>query len=449
MMVYRSNHWHRTLLSLACVSALGVAALTASPEAVAQGSQMVRQLEDALTRATNKYDTLQLQEAERELEEAIAQAHRFGVSDPVLARLHVMLGVVRYGLTQDEQDAYDQFVSAVEVDRNVDIHPDYKTPTLAEVMERARAAVPNNGGGGGSNGGGGGEPEVIGRPEMNHSPVETATFGKPIALSADVPPTVPLYRITLNYRRYGEREFKTIEMRPETESRFGATIPAEEVKTSQIDYFIEVVDRTGKILVSSGGPTSPNNIVVFGSDGTDLPPDEVGDGTSSGRQFVFLQLTVGSGMGFATANPHFHPDLRINPGLALAPLHVNGELGVMITPDVHLAAFTRFQIVERPQGGDQEIFGGRLRWWFDNEGDFQMYTGLGGGYGRVRHTVNLAPVIDFVDTTAEGPIHAGVNFGVAYMLSANFGLVADFYTLILFPDVSAHLDGTVGIRTSF
>jgi len=449
MMVYRRNRWHRALLLCVCAVALGVSSLVAQTASQAQGSQIVRQLEDALTRSTNKYDTLQLQEAERELEEAIAQAHRFGVNDPILAKLHVMLGVVRFGLTQEEQDAYDQFISAVEVDPSVDVHPDYKTPTLAAVMERARAAVPNNGGGGGG-GGGGGEPEVIGRPEMNHSPVETATFGKPVTFTAEIPPTVPLYRITMNYRRYGEREFKTLEMRPETESRFSVVLPAAEVRTSQIDYFIEVLDRTGKILVSSGGPTSPNNIVVFGSDGTDLPPDDPNPPTDGGgRQFIFLQVTGGGGIGFATANPHFHPDLRINPGLALAPFHVAGEIGVMITPEVHLSAFTRFQIIERPEGGDQEIFGGRLRWWFDNEGALQMYTGLGGGYGRVRHTVNLAPVIDFVDTTAEGPIHAGVNFGVAWMLNPHFGLVTDSYTLILFPDVSAHLDMTLGVRTSF
>lgn len=428
----------RGVLWAALVAAGGCAVLAARP-AQAQSSQMTRQLEEALTRAVDKYDTLQLQAAEKELEDAISQAHRFGVTDPVVAKLHVMLGVVRYGLTQDEGDAYDQFVSALEVDAGAQIHGDYQTPTLEGIMERARAAVPKKGNVKV-------EPEVIGRPEMKHVKVETATFGKPVDFVAEVPPTVPLYRITLNYRRYGEREFKTLEMRPDTDTRFLATLPGSEVRTNQIDYYIEVLDRTGKILVASGGPASPLNVVIFGSDGSDLPPEETPDpGTSGGRQWVYLHLLGGTGVGFATASPRFYPDLKIQPGIAPAPFHVYGELGVKVTPEVDIGFLYRYQVVEQ-----EPVFaGGRLRWWFDNEGDVQMYTGVDGGYGRIRHTVDLAPVVDFVDTTAEGPYFGGVDFGFAFMFGANFGLLLDFHTVFLFPDLSAHLDASFGMRVAF
>lgn len=438
----RSQGGRRAWFTAAVTSVLlGLHVLSGGVEAHAQGSQMVRQLEEALTRAVNKYDTLQLQAAERELEDAINQAHRFNVTDPVLGRLHVMLGIVRYGLTQDENDAYDQFVSAIEVDGSADIHPDYQTPTLQAIMDRARAAVPPKGNGGN----GGGEPEVIGRPEMTHIPVETATFGKPIDFTAEVPQTVPLYRISLSYRRYGEREFKNVEMRPDTETRFTARIPAEEVRTGQIDYFIEVLDRTGKILVSSGGPTSPLNIVIFGSDGNDLPDDPPGGSEGGGRQWVYIQALGGGGFGFATAPPRYFPELEIVPGLAPAPFHVYGELGLKVAPSVDVGVLYRFQVVEQ-----EPLFAGlRGRWWFDDEGDVKLYTGVNAGYGRVRHTVNLAPVVDFVDTTAEGPFFGGVNFGVAFMLASSFGLILDFHTIFLFPELSAHLDGSFGVRAQF
>lgn len=416
---------------------LGVVTSGEAP-AQAQGSQMVRQLEEALSRAVNKYDTLQLQAAEKELQDAISQGLRFGVNDPVMAKLHVMLGVVRYGLTQDEGDAYEAFVAALEVDQGAQIHADYQTPTLEAIMDRARAAVPPKTGGGG----GKVEPEVIGRPEMKHVKIETASFGKAIDFVAEVPPTVPLYRITLNYRRYGEREYKTLEMRPDTETRFLATLPGAEVRSNQIDYYIEVLDRTGKILVASGGPGSPLNIVIFGTDGSDLPEEPVDPPSSGGRQWVYLNLLGGTGIGFATAPPRYYPDLEIVPGLAPAPFHVYGELGLKVSPEVDVGALYRYQVVEQ-----EPVFaGGRVRWWFDNEGTVQMYTGVDGGYGRIRHTVNLAPVVDFVDTTAEGPFFGGVDFGFAFMFGANVGLMLDFHTVFLFPDLSAHLDASFGLR---
>ncbi|MEO1271795.1 MAG: hypothetical protein AAFX99_27190 [Myxococcota bacterium] len=423
----------RCLLALLMVLA---AALMTAPAAA---QDMVQQLEAAHQAAQDNYDVLQLAEAERGLEEAISKAQRFSVDDPVVAKLHMMLGIVRFAVTRDEDAAYAQFVQALNIDRTATIDEDYQTPSLLAVYERALATVP--------------EPQtpVITPDEssVKHTPVESANTGKPIRISVEVPEQIPLYRVVLNYRHYGERQYTSLEMAPSGPTAFSATIPGEEVRTSQIDYFIEVLNRTGEILVSASSPTSPFSVVIFGDDSNEID-DELKPDLE--RQYIFLQLGIGSGGGFATAEPVFHPQIEIDPGLAPSPLLAMVEVGFLITPSLHLSGFYRAQILER-----DDLGGGKLKWWFDNEGDWTLYTGVGGGYGRVRHTVDLgdatcdlpASGCGFVDTTREGPYHIGLAFGAAYNLSPNFAVVTDFYTMFLFPDISAHIDAVLALRASY
>lgn len=420
--------------------ALGVVALALSVLLVAPTAahaQSTAKLEAALKRASQDYDMLRIPEAESRLEKAIRGAVKKGNTQPVVARLYVMLGIVRFAVSRDEQDAFEQFTEALQVDSGAVIDPDYETPTLKAIMDRARANLPADSGGG--------EPEVIGRPEISHTPIESAKAGDEINFVVEVPETVPLYRVVLNYRHYGQTEFKTKDMLPDTKTRFVVTLGSDQVVGSQIDYFIEVMDRTGGILVAAGTPSSPLNIIIFGGDADDIPDDP---STPSSGQFMFIQIGGGGGVGVATARPEVNSDLEIDPGLAPAFAHILSEVGLILSPSLNVGLFHRFQI--EPGSLDQDhLVGLKLKWWFDNEGPWKLYSAVGGGYGRVRHTVNLAPVRDFVDTTREGPFHGGVGFGTGYQVTEHIMIAGDVYTLFLFPDISGHIDGTLGLRFSF
>jgi hypothetical protein len=427
--------WPRALLSLA---AAALAALLLLTPAWGQGRD---ELQGSLAQAMRSYDELEFSEAERRLEDAIKLAERLGLDqDPVVADLHIFLGVVRFTVSGEEATER-AFRAGLTINPDANISPDYKTPDLDVILERVRASIPR----------GVGTPDptpVVGR-EIEHTPIQTANAGQPIIFEATVPPTVPLYRMQLNYRRYGDREYSILDMQPVNPTTFRVILPGDEVYTSNLDYFIEVLDRTGGILVATGGPLSPLNVIVFGGDkfkggGKKNKKDPDPDPTPSGdRQYVFLQVSGGGGFGLATGTPDVMKQLEINPGIAPAPFHVIGELGFMLTQSLHLSGFYRAQIVE-----PENLFGAKLKWWFDSDSDWMAYTGVGGGYGRVRHTVDLRPAAEFVDTTREGPFHGGVGFGFGYKIGANVMFVIDFYTLILFPDISAHLDGNLGFRFS-
>ena len=174
------------------------------------------------------------------------------------------------------------------------------------------------------------------------------------------------------------------------------------------------------------------------------------DPRPSGESKVFfLQLSAGSGFGLATAEPEVMKDVPIRAGLAPAPLHLYGELGFNLVPSLSLSAFYRNQLVLLTAGVEVEpMFGAKLAWWFDDEGPLLLYSGVGAGYGRIRHTVNLAPSVDFVETTREGPVHTGVGFGLGYAFNDAVALVIDVYIPVLFPDLSVHGDANLGLRFS-
>jgi hypothetical protein len=434
-MTSRLGVWvFRCALALACA-----VCVVPSSEGWAQGKP---ELQSSLRQAMEAYDGLEFSESERRLEDAIALAERLGLDeDPISADLYIFLGVVRFTLSGEDATA-KAFQKGLEINPSAQINPDYATPDLERILRRVKDTLP---------------PKIDTTPptsagrQIEHTPVETANAGQPIVFEAAVPPTVPLYRMQLNIRRYGERDYKAIDMEPISPTRFRAILSGKEVRTAQIDYFIEALDRTGGLLVATGGPLSPLNVIVFGgekggpiiTDPGDGPEDP--DPTPSGpRQYVFLQVSAGGGFGLATGTPVVMKQLEINPGLAPAPFHVVGELGVMITESLHLSGFYRKQIVEL-----EDLFGGKLRWWFDSESSWRAYTAVGGGYGHVRHTVDLRPAAEFVDTTREGPLHGGVGFGFGYAFNDHTMLCIDFYTLILFPTISAHMDANLGFRVSF
>ncbi len=463
---HRAQRWRTTLghtaLTRLFVAAISCATLAGLMLPSAPAHSQMRELDRAFTRAQEAYDLLDLQRAERIILDAIALAKRRGLgNDSITASLYIFLGVIRHPEGGDDA-ARDAFRQAMDIDPNVEIPPDYQTPTLMRLLDESRGGGSGGGGfgngGNGGNGGGGFEEPYFppGSTSIVHTPVETGSSGEPMYFEAAVPPSVPLYKVVLHHRRFGENNYQTVEMAPRSQTTFMTTLGGDLVCSSQIDYYIEVLDRSNNPLVATGSASSPLNVFVFGSSGScgDIVIDDDGDDPPStgddDGQSIFLHLAGGGAFGLATGTPIANPDIKINPGLAPAPFHMLAEFGYIINPAIHLSAFFRGQFVLLQGGTELEpMFGAKLRWWFSRDSDFKLFTTFGAGFGFIRHTVDLRPAADFIDTAQHGPLHAGFGFGFAYQFTPNFGLVGDIYAPILFPDVSVTIDATAGFRVSF
>jgi tetratricopeptide (TPR) repeat protein len=95
--------------------------------------------------------------------------------------------------------------------------------------------------------------------DFQHEAVDEAPPGKPLDLSAFVSEDATC-TVTLYYRGSGEDKFTTAEMKPRY-NELVARIPAAKMAGNAIQYYIEVKDSKGELVVKIGKATSPN--VVF------------------------------------------------------------------------------------------------------------------------------------------------------------------------------------------
>lgn len=482
----------RILSLLLALGVLGGLVCAVPSVAVAQ-SEIDGELQKRLDSAIEDYDFLQIQDAEKKLEEAVALAERKGVeTNPVLAKVYVMLGIVRFAATRDEATTEDVFVKGVEADPSVKIDPVYETPTLKDIMSRARMRA---------------KPTATQTPPpsagdgLTHESIQTADAGKDLEVEAFTPVELPVYKVFLHYRGIDETDYERIEMSPTSNTRFAVTIPGAKLTSSQVEYYILAEDRGGNIIDQKGSPDNPLSIVILGSGGID--PEEVApdddddqpDPTGTSRQWVYISLLGGTDFGFLPGGtPTANPEREVNPGFVPAFGHLVLDAGVRITESAHLGIFFRWQfapaqdftlIQTDPGSGfwDTEeeclglglsgdcIIGLKYKWFFSNDGPLKLYSSAGSGVGRVRNWLRLkedgaSPAcagksleadatsssgeICFIkDTVRTGWLHFGVGGGLAYAITDFMDLTADAYLMLLVPDTSLNVDINGGVSFRF
>lgn len=478
-----SRPFGRIFALILALSSFTLTSVVSPSEAWAQDVES--KLKKALTAAIDDYDVLQIQDADKRLEDAIKLAEKNSYTGPALANIWAMLGVVRFAATRDEAITEDAFVAALENDPKVILDPNYATPTLEDVMKRAQKRVKP------SDSGTSNTDTVV--TQLTHKPIATADAGKDLTFETVVPADMPVYRMYLLFRRFEEPDFSRIELKPTSTTRFAATIAGKEVRTSQIDYFIFAEDRGGNIIARIGSDTDPLNTVVLGSGDVGKPKKTDPDPEpSSGRQWAYFTLMGGTDFGFlagskATANP----ERNVKAGLAPAFGHALVDAGVMITEAMHLGLYFRYQfaptqdfkglVVDQGDGffnTKEECFGLGLpgdcllglkyKWFFQDSESIRVYSSIGGGVGRVRNWVRLkeedpSPLCtgkevlseggtDFCylrDTVRTGWVHFGVGGGLAFPITSFLALTTDMYLMLLVPDTSVNLDISAGLTFRF
>jgi tetratricopeptide (TPR) repeat protein len=96
--------------------------------------------------------------------------------------------------------------------------------------------------------------------EFQHKVVEETPPGKPLDITAFIPEGSG-WQVTLYFRAAGEERFDSTLMKPRYNELVGR-IPATKTRGASLQYYIEVRDKTGKIVERSGRSASPNLVFV-------------------------------------------------------------------------------------------------------------------------------------------------------------------------------------------
>ncbi len=434
--------------------------------------------------ARSYYDNLELEQADAALADAVRLGQDFRVGGRVMAEVYIQRGILMHVRDKDADAARREFVEALRVDDRIRLDPLVSTPTLQRIFEEAQREA-----------GAGRDryddrrdryddrrdryddrrdryddrrepppPPPRPRPadDIKHDPIRNARGGQRLPVIVDIGPELNpyVYRVHLYFRSARADAVQKLEMRPDGPRSFVARIPGRFIAGRTLSYYVVVEDRSGKTVASVRSAKDPIIVRIEGDSlaGLDEIPsgssltgggdddddwDDEGGGKGK-RQYVTIGLSVGTGAGFITelAEPQNQKSADISPGLAFAPLHLLAELDAWPTDWLALGAFGRLQLVEFAIAA-----GGRLKLRVVNDGGHQLLLRGGGGFGRVRHLVDLGEVLD---TTLEGPYFytLGLTYAYAFNDTWAFLFTPDFLHMIG-NSPSPHVDIQLGVQAGF
>jgi hypothetical protein len=453
-------------LGAALVATVVASVVIAAPrDAHAEDKKAVKKIEEANAKAMEEYDLLEFENAKKLLNSALVDVKKGGLSQhPIAAKTHGNLGIVYEGLG-DPDNALLEFIAALEIDGKWNVPKEYKKPELKKIYDSAKATVSGNGGGGGGGAkdaapapAGGGDADAGGDVSgLVHSPVEDGKEGQPISIGVKVGNDVSASQVVLYYRVQGQEDFTAMSLHHGSGPSWDGKIPASATRADSIQYYIEAKGSGGKVNASAGSRGSPNIIEIARSTGTsgggggggdvddENPLGSVGgDGTSiskkgggGARHTVFVNVAVGSGVGFVSGNTE-QSGQAVTCCVASAPFHVMPELGFWVGQKIALSAYARIGL---PLGADIPGHAPaapaglvRLLFVFDRSGEgVSVHGDVGGGF--IRHNIKLIePFMDgTVDTVATGPLLIGGGAAWAHTLGGPLRFVLDLNILTGIP----------------
>ncbi len=487
------------------------------------------ELQDKIEAAEEEYDMLFFEEAVVIIQEGLQMAEDEGLENNTVAELHMLLGLIRHA-DGDEDLAVDAMVDALMIAPDIEIDSFYQTPAVDELMAQAQQRAdqrreeqaeeearrleeeqaeaeaqaqaqaedddPS--------------PDIDDPPPeddvdpLTHDALRRADAGESLLIEAEMPADLPVFRVHLHHRRYGEDDFDQMEMEPTDAVGFAVELPADQVYTTQIEYFITAIDRSGDVIAESGRRTNPHRISVIGdhsppeSDADESPEDDsdylVDEPSLSGP---FTTLALGTDIGFLPGgtSPTANPDHSVSPGIAPAFLHSMIDVGWRFSENNYASLYFRWQLQPTqdfetlPEDRydydasfyrhNDECFGlglmgdcmvGARYQRVISSGAVDFYSSVGLGVGRIRNWIKLTQLdrddgacdgretmedpqlgsyCELRDTVRTGWAHFGVGGGMSVPAFSQVDLVVDSYLMVLVPDTSVNLDLNLGARIRF
>jgi hypothetical protein len=440
-----------------------------APRAALADAKVKKEIEQKVKEALETYDLLEYEEARKMLNAALAAAKKAKMAeDPVVAQVHLALGIVYFAGLNEPESAKLAFLSAVEIDATVEIPAAYKTPDMAALLDEARAEFGGGGGGGDDGASAGGEDEDCGSVTgLQHEIEDTAEAGKAKKLSARLGGDARdggAVRVAIMYRPQGAEDFVVAEMSRKGECTYVGSIPASGLRGELAHYYVAAYNGEGKVVVSRGSMGSPNILEISGGGGGGGGDEEnpLGDGggdvsgsVDTGPRKpakVYLNVAFGTGVGFVTGKTEQAAN-DVACCFAPALLHVLPELGLYIAPKTALGLAFRLGF---PIGANIENHSTaapaavlRFRHSLGSGQEGLSVTGALGG-GVMRNTIKVttaAPGMD-TDIVALGPLLVGGGAAYTKGLGGPVRFVSEFNALIGVP-VIGKLGSNPGFNLNF
>lgn len=457
------HHQNHRVQALVCALLAALYVLGSGVIAAQAQKNVKAQLDQKVAEAMEYFDLLEYEEARKQLNVALGMAKKANLeNDKATAQIHLRLGIVYFSGLEDEESAKLSFINAVEIDSTVQIDPAYKTGTMEQLLESARAEFGKKSGG---SGGSGADVDCASVEGIKHTLVDTADGGKDKDIGVAIGKDLKAAKVSLFYRSRGETEFTEVKMSSGGDCRQSGTIPADAMAGEILHYYIAAYNGAGKVIASKGSAGSPNIIEISGSSASTFNDDEnplssggsstkssggstkasTSAGITSGvpagpkRSKVFFSFALGTGGGYVSGET----EQAKNPvGCCFAPalLHVFPELGYYLSPTASVSFAFRmgFPIgANRPgraTGAPAALL--RYRRSLNPSGEGLMVSGAIGG-GLIRHTVTLteaAPNED-TDTTASGPLLVGGGVGFSRSVGGPIKFIAELNAIAGIPIV--------------
>jgi uncharacterized membrane protein YgcG len=492
----------------AAVAALLLLLGVSAPRSAQADPKAKKDIEQKMTQAMENYDLLEYEEARKILNQALTIAKKAKIeSDPITAKVHLRLGIVYFAGLQDPESAKLSFLNAAEIDKSIALDKAYATPEMQKLLAEAKAEAGGSGdtgggdtGGGDTGGGdtGGGDPggdpalaiDCAAVTGVQHTIIEEATRGKPLAMTAAVGADVQPAKVAIMYRPRGATDFTEAKMALSGECVFGGAIPNDALSGDVVHYYIAAFNQAGKLIASKGSAGSPNIIevtgrVAAGGGGGDDDDNPLGGGGGGGggggdssggddrggggggkakRNTVFIALVAGSGGGLVSGETEQQGN-AVKCCFAPQLVHVMPEIGFYLSPQTALSVAGRigFPIGANIMGHATAAPGGMVRithWFAPTGGGLHVVGGLGGGI--MRDTIKLEGVADETmdtDIVAIGPAWIDVGAGYTAQLGGGLALLAQLNAIVGIPVVSevgssklnfgVHIDANLGIVLGF
>jgi hypothetical protein len=256
----------RPLRSLSSVALLAFLLLGLAPLASAAGEKDKEAMKLFDQAMGDDYLNTDFAKAEKKLKDALKKCGDTGCSASVVGKIHIALGTL-YGVGLNRPDqAKEAFIAALKIDPKALLDDAFSTADLVKIFNEAKkSAGPAKASGSDNNG-----ERPTKKPAASSSSGDAATHTPPAeqALNTPIPlylvpsDEVPLSKVTLRYKPFGGRQYKSLEMKAMGKG-FGAEIPCEDVTTTgDIKYFFALMDEHGEAAGTLGSTREPFTVTI-------------------------------------------------------------------------------------------------------------------------------------------------------------------------------------------
>lgn len=235
-------------------SALAFAAVLLGAASSAFAGPKDKEAQKLFDSAINEdYLNAEFPKAEKKLKEAVEKCGSSGCSPELLGKINIALGTV-YGVGLSKSaEAKAAFVVALKADPKAALDPSLTTPELTKLFDEAKKSA-------GSSAAKPAGPAPAG--DAQHTPPPESPVNTPLPLYVEPTEEVPLAKVTLRYKPFGAKEYKSVELK-KVGKGYGGEVPCDDVTTTgDIKYFFAFTGADGEAAGGLGSTKEPFRTTV-------------------------------------------------------------------------------------------------------------------------------------------------------------------------------------------